>query len=110
MPKEVKELKAPYLVLSNHVGFWDPFIAGHFLPPFTHFVASDATFRNKIIRFLLTRLGTIPKKKNMRDTKVIRDIISVIRQGENVGIFPEAVRNWAGSSFQPSRYYLLCML
>ena len=99
MPSNVKNLKAPYLLLSNHVGFWDPFLSGHFLPKFTHFVASDAVFRNKIIRFFLTRLGTIPKKKNIRDTKVIRDIISVIRQGENVGIFPEAVRNWSGLSF-----------
>ncbi|MBT7826238.1 MAG: 1-acyl-sn-glycerol-3-phosphate acyltransferase [Bacteroidetes bacterium] len=100
LPSEVKKLKSPYLLLSNHVGFWDPFIAGHFLPKFTHFVSSDAAFRHKTTNFFLTRLGTIAKKKNMRDTQVIRDIISVIQQGENVGIFPEAVRNWAGSSFK----------
>ena len=99
IPKEVKELESPYLLLSNHVGFWDPFLAGHFLPNFTHFVSSDTVFRNKLFSFFLTRLGTIPKKKNMRDTKVIRDIIGVIRQGENVGIFPEAVRTWSGSGF-----------
>ncbi len=99
MPTEVKRLKPPYLVLGNHVGFWDPFVTGNFLPHFTHFVSSDAVFRNPVIRFFLTRLGTIPKKKNIRDTKVIRDIVSVIRQGENVGVFPEAVRNWAGSTF-----------
>jgi len=99
LPLNVKKLKAPYLLLSNHVGFWDPFLAGYFLPEFTHFVASDTVFRSKVIRFFLTRLGTISKKKNMRDTKAIRNIISVIQQGENVGIFPEAVRNWSGSSF-----------
>ncbi len=98
MPKEVKDLKSPYFVLGNHVGYWDPFITGQFLPHFIHFVASDAVFRKPIIRFLLNGLGTIPKKKNIRDTKVIRDIISVIKQGENVGIFPEAVRNWAGTT------------
>lgn len=112
VPKEVKELKAPYLVLSNHVGFWDPFIAGHYLPHFTHFVSSDAVFRNPLLRFFLTRLGTIPKKKNMRDSQVIRDIITVIRQGENVGIFPEAVRNWSGSTspMDPSIGKLIKML
>jgi len=95
MPAEVKKLKAPFLLLSNHVGFWDPFVIGHFLPKFIHFVSSDAAFRSPLLRFFLTRLGTIPKKKNIRDTKVIRDIMAVIQQGENVGIFPEAVRNWA---------------
>ena len=103
MPEEVKNVKSPYLLLGNHVGFWDPFIVGNFLPHYTHFVSSDAAFRNPIFSFFLTRLGTIPKKKNMRDSQVIRDIVSVIRQGENVGIFPESVRNWAGSSFPLDR-------
>ncbi len=98
VPPEVKKLKAPYLVLGNHAGYWDPFVVGCFLKPFTHFVSSDAAFRNKFQRFFLVRLGTIPKKKNIRDTKVIRDIVSVIRQGENVGIFPSGVRTWAGVS------------
>lgn len=112
MPSEVKNLKAPYLVLGNHVGFWDPFVTGTFLPEFTRFVASDAAFRSSLFRFFLTRAGTIPKKKNMRDTKVIRDIIAVIRQGDNVGIFPEAVRNWAGSGFpiEPSIVKLIRLL
>ncbi|NOZ46997.1 MAG: 1-acyl-sn-glycerol-3-phosphate acyltransferase [Chlorobi bacterium] len=99
LPRKIKKLKPPYLVLSNHVGTFDPFIAGHFLPHFTHFVSSDAVLRSKLVRFFLTRLGVIPKKKNIRDTKVIRDIISVINSGECVGIFPEAVRNWSGTSF-----------
>lgn len=98
MPKEVKELKPPYLILGNHVGFWDPFVSGFFLPHFPHFVSSDAVFRNPLLRYFLTRLGTIPKKKNMRDGQVIRDIVRVINQGENVGIFPEAVRNWSGTT------------
>jgi 1-acyl-sn-glycerol-3-phosphate acyltransferase len=99
LPGKVKQLKSPYLLLSNHIGFFDPFVVGNILPHYTHFVASDAAFRNPVQRFFLTRLGTIPKKKNMRDTKVIKDIAAVIAQGENVGIFPEAVRNWAGSTF-----------
>ncbi|MCF6366775.1 MAG: 1-acyl-sn-glycerol-3-phosphate acyltransferase [Bacteroidales bacterium] len=98
MPEEVKRLKPPYLILGNHVGYWDPFVTGNFLPHFTHFVSSDAAFRKPLIRLFLNGLGTIPKKKNIRDTKVIRDIISVIKQGENIGIFPEAVRNWAGKT------------
>ncbi|MCB0685852.1 MAG: 1-acyl-sn-glycerol-3-phosphate acyltransferase [Saprospiraceae bacterium] len=98
VPRPVKKLKPPYLLLSNHVGYWDPFLIGHFLPHFVHFVSSDAAFKTKIAGFFLPRLGVIPKRKNVRDTQVIRDIIQVIGQGENVGIFPEAVRNWAGTT------------
>lgn len=96
MPKNVKNLKPPYLLLSNHIGYWDPFVVGSLLPHYTRFVSSDAAFRNPKIRFFLKGLGTIPKKKNIRDSKVIRDIVNVIQQGDSVGIFPEAVRNWAG--------------
>jgi len=98
LPPEVKRLKSPYLLISNHVGHWDPFIIGHFLPRFTHFVSSDAAFKTKIAGFFLPRLGTIPKKKNVPDSQAVRDIAGVIRQGGNVGIFPEAVRNWAGTT------------
>lgn len=103
MPKEVRKLKSPYILLSNHVGHWDPFIVGNSLPHFTHFVASDASMRGGFNKFFMTRLGTIPKKKNMRDSKVIRDIISVIKQGENIGIFPEAVRTWDGTTMEIDR-------
>ncbi|MBT5426865.1 MAG: 1-acyl-sn-glycerol-3-phosphate acyltransferase, partial [Bacteroidetes bacterium] len=99
LPKEVKRLKSPYLVLGNHVGFFDPFVVGNLLPKLTHFVASDASFKTPAFGFFLRGLGTIPTKKNIRDTKAIRDIISVIKQGDNVGIFPEAVRTWSGTSF-----------
>ena len=98
LPSEVKKLKSPYLLVANHVGFWDPFIIGHFLPGFIHFVSSDAAFKTKIAGFFLPRLGTIPKRKNVRDSQAVRDIAGVIQQGGNVGIFPEAVRNWAGST------------
>jgi len=100
LPNNVKILKPPYLVLGNHIGYWDAFIIGHFLPYFTHFISSDATFRQPLMRFFLTRLGTIPIKKNTRDTQVVRDMISVINQGENIGVFPEALRSWTGSSFK----------
>ncbi len=103
MPNNVRKLKPPYLVIGNHVGYWDAFIVGYFLPHFTHFISSDVTFRHPFMRYFLTRLGTIPVKKNMRDTQVVRDMISVIKQGENVGLFPEALRSWTGSSFKMDR-------
>ena len=98
MPLEVRNLKSPYLLLSNHVGHWDPFIIGHLLPRFTHFVSSDAAFKTPVTGFFLPRLGTIPIQKNVRDTRAVRAIAGVIRQGENVGLFPEAVRTWAGTT------------
>jgi len=48
----------------------------------------------------------------MRDSQVIRDIVTIIKQGENIGIFSEAVRNWSGSTspMDPSIGKLIKML
>ncbi len=93
---QVKELKAPYLLLSNHIGTWDPFVIGSFLSPPIHFVSSDAVFRDRFMRILLIRMGVIPKKKNIRDSKVIRTMLSTINNNNCVGLFPEASRSWTG--------------
>jgi 1-acyl-sn-glycerol-3-phosphate acyltransferase len=98
MPPEVQKLKPPYLLLSNHVGYWDPFIIAYFMPDYVQYVSSDAAFRKPLQGFFLRGMGVIPKKKNIRDSKVIRDIVAVVKQGRSVGIFPEAVRNWAGKT------------
>jgi 1-acyl-sn-glycerol-3-phosphate acyltransferase len=93
---DVKDLKAPYLLLSNHIGTWDPFVIGYFLDAPIHFVSSDAVFRDRFMRFILTRMGVIPKKKNVKDTRVIRIMINVIKNNNCIGLFPEASRSWTG--------------
>lgn len=94
----VKNLTGPFLVLSNHVGFWDPFVVAYFLRKRTHFVSSDAVLRDPVKRFFLKGFGVIPKRKNVRDTKVIRDMADHIAAGECIGLFPEATRTWTGST------------
>ena len=112
MPVEIKKLKGPYLVIANHVGHWDPFIIATQLPVYTHFVSSDAAFRNPLARFFLKCFGTIPKMKNVRDAKVIRDMVHMIESGRNIGLFPEAVRNWSGvtANIDPSIVKLIKLL
>lgn len=94
--KEVKDLNEPYLLLGNHMGTWDPFVIGYFLDEPIHFVSSDAVFRDRFMRFILTRMGVIPKKKNVKDTRVVRIMMSHIKGGMSIGLFPEASRSWTG--------------
>jgi 1-acyl-sn-glycerol-3-phosphate acyltransferase len=93
---EDKNRKGPYLLLANHIGTWDPFVIGGFLKTKIHFVSSDAVFRDKFMRFFLTKMGVIPKKKNVKDTKVIRTMISLVKNGSCIGLFPEGSRSWIG--------------
>lgn len=98
VPEDVKKINAPYLLLSNHIGLFDPFVIGYFLKDSVQFVASDAAFHTRFMRWFLSNLGVIKKKKNIRDGQMIRDLISVIKEGYSVGIFPEGTRSWTGST------------
>lgn len=98
LTESVRNIRGPYLVLSNHIGFWDPFLVGYFLKKKPHFISSDAVMRDPVKGFFIKGFGAIPKKKNIRDTKVIRDMADYIAAGEAIGLFPEATRTWTGST------------
>ncbi len=109
---EVKRITGPYLLLSNHIGTYDPFILSYFLKHPPHYVSSDAVFKDPLLGFLLKRLGVIPKKKNVRDTQVIRDMKAVTLNGGAIGLFPEGTRSWTGKSLhvEPSIAKLIKLL
>jgi 1-acyl-sn-glycerol-3-phosphate acyltransferase len=95
---DIKKIKAPYLLLVNHVGFWDPFLVGYFLRKKPHFVTSDAVLKDPVKRFFLNGFKIISKKKNMRDSKVIRTMLEHTTHSEAVALFPEATRTWTGKT------------
>lgn len=112
MSDEVKNLSGPYLLLSNHIGTYDPFIIGNFFKKTPHFVSSDAVFRDPFLGYIVRKFGTIPKKKNLRDTQVIRDMLSITQNGGAIGLFPEGSRSWTGTSLpiEPSIAKLIKLL
>jgi len=97
----VKTTRPPYVVLPNHVCFWDPFFVGFFIRDPIFFVTSDRQFRNRILRFLLSLVGAIPKSKAIADFETVRSIFEVKKRGGIVGIFAEGRRNWDGHSLPP---------
>ena len=96
IPEEVRNLKAPYVVLPNHQGFWDPFIAAVTLKPPVYYITSDAVFRSRLFGFLLKFLGAIPKTKNQSDLDALKSIFEMKEQGKCIGIFAEGQRTWDG--------------
>lgn len=91
-------LKPPFVVLANHVNFWDPFLVGLPFAPPVHFIAADGNFRSHLMRPLLALGGTIPKAKAKNDLESIRTLQRFIREGKIVGIFPEGQRSWDGTN------------
>ncbi len=98
IPGELKELSPPYLILPNHQGFWDPFMAGIYIPHKINYIASDAVFRSPFFRILMNLLGAIPKTKAQSDIDALKNIIAVKERGGVIGIFPEGRRTWDGAT------------
>lgn len=96
--KEVSALEPPFVVLLNHQGFWDPFLASVFVKNPILFIASDAIFRSKFFGFIVPLLGGIPKTKAQSDIDALKNIFAIKEQGKCIGIFPEGQRTWNGST------------
>ncbi len=98
IPEEVKNLQAPFLLLPNHQGFWDPFLAVVPLRQHVYYIASDAIFRSKKLKFVLQFLGAIPKTKAQSDMDALNHIFALKDQGYSVGIFAEGTRTYDGQT------------
>ncbi len=95
-------VKPPYILVSNHVNYWDPFFIGALLPDTVQFVTSDNIFRSRLIGPIMRLLASIPKTKFMPDSTAVRRIFTVLRVNRGVvGIFPEGRRTWDGRSIAP---------
>jgi len=87
------DLAPPFLVMANHVSFWDPFWVAAFVRAPVQWVASDNLFRQFWLGRLMRLLGAIPKTKLVNDPESVRQIYQVLRNGGVVGIFPEGSRS-----------------
>lgn len=94
---EKSELKAPFLVLSNHVTDYDAFFIANSFKDHVYFVMSDhissIPFVGKLIKFLVS---PIPITKSTVDVTTVKHIMEVVKTGGAVGIFPEGNKSFSG--------------
>ncbi len=93
-----RRLKPPFLVLPNHVNFWDPFLVAMAFDKPVHFIAADGNFRSRVMRRLLTVAAAIPKTKAKNDFESLRALRERVAAREIVGLFAEGQRTWDGRS------------
>ncbi|MFW6234971.1 MAG: lysophospholipid acyltransferase family protein [Spirochaetota bacterium] len=107
-----RKVSPPYLVIPNHIGFWDPFQIGIAIPHPVHYVVADANFRSPVLRFLLGLVGSIPITKSMSDRDAVKLIMDVRRDGGVMCLFAEGRRTWDGRTLPviPSTAKLIKLL
>lgn len=97
----LRKTRKPYIVLPNHVGFWDPFLVGLKLNGPIYYIVADSNFRNPILRFLLRYIQAIPKTKSRSDMDSVRKMMAARDNGGIICLFPEGRRTWDGRSLPP---------
>lgn len=95
---DTKKIQPPYLILGNHVSYWDPFLVNIFIDEPMCYIAGAVYFRNPVLRFFLNLAGSIPKKKFMTHYLPIKRLIQAKENGRILGVFPEGERKWDGTT------------
>ena len=91
-----RKVKPPFLILPNHPSVYDPFMLSGYVPQPVYFVTADGNLRSRVMKFLLSLVGAIPKSKAISDIETIKDIIYIKNKGGVIGIFPEGQSTWDG--------------
>lgn len=92
------DLKAgPYIYLFNHVGIMDPVMVSAVFPCHVRWVAGAYLFKNRFLKLVLGKgCGAIPKQQGRNDLSMARNIGTALKNGDNIGLFPEGTRTWDG--------------
>lgn len=86
---EIKDIKEPCLILSTHPS-WPDFMYCALSMPHIRYnaVVNYSLFYNSFYRRIFEKLGVIPKKMYTPDSRAIKDMLSVARNGGSIMMMP----------------------
>ncbi len=95
--KTFTDIKPPYIILFNHVSLLDPVEVAHSFKHPIYYVASDFVFNgtvgSRIMKYLVSPIGI---NKGNTDVQAVKEIMSIIKQGGAVGLFPAGNTTYSG--------------
>ncbi len=95
-----KDLKGPYIVLSNHNSNFDSIMIGLSFPQQMYYIASEQVYRAGFKSKLLKRyLEPISKIKGASDVLAVAKALRKVRNGYNLCLFPEGNRSFNGKTY-----------
>lgn len=86
------------LLVANHVTLFDPIWVYDMLRRPVYFVATEELFRSRIVGALVRFFKAFPKRKAAQDMKTMRAMMTILKGGGLVGVYPEGVRTWDGTN------------
>ena len=87
--------------MSNHISAFDPpLLAAIFSRP-VRFMAKKELFENPVLRFILFLADAFPVDRGKTDISAVKKALSVLKNSEVLGIFPEGTRRPEGKLGTP---------
>lgn len=106
--ENLKKVKKPAIFISNHLSNSDALVLNHVLKDQDlTFVAGIKLSKNPITNIGILNVKTTPIKPNSPDKEGIKKIISIIKNGNNVLLFPEGTRSRTGGMTEAKKGILL---
>ncbi len=91
--------RPPYIMVSNHGTFIDPWIVGSYTYKPVFFMCNDDAWRSSpVTQTYLTCVGAFPKRKGGADFRAIKTTLKILESGSPVCIFPEGQTSWTGET------------
>jgi 1-acyl-sn-glycerol-3-phosphate acyltransferase len=94
----------PFIVAANHTSNYDPILLIGLLTRKIHFLGKQELFKYRISRWFFKKMNVIPVDR--QSGKVIRPVrrsLTVIKEGNVYGIFPEGTRCKNGKKVVPKK-------
>lgn len=84
------------IIASNHVSFLDPPLIGSAIKTPIYYFARKTLFDHPVSGYLFTRCNALPVNQEKPEISVLKQIIQLLKEEEQVLIFPEGERSWDG--------------
>ncbi len=90
--------KGGFIIAANHINFIDPVFIACALKRPVRFMAKKELFEKKFLKWIVVHLNAFPVDRSKADITAIKTALSILKNGEILGIFPEGTRVAPGES------------
>ena len=96
---DVKKLKGPYIVVSNHASRLDYIYSGlAFYPQKLNFVAGYNEFFRSHLQGVFKLLRVIPKRNFTSDIHTVKEVLRILKDGGKIMLYPEGMSSIGGGN------------